>query len=69
MTSSQEAINAEVNLNIVYIKDKLKEIGDKLDNKYVTHEEFAPYKNIMYGLVSVILLSVLGAVLNVVISK
>ena len=37
--------------------------------EYVTHEEFQPVKLIVYGMVSVILLSVLGAIITLIVNK
>lgn len=49
-----------------YIRRDLDEIKLKLDGSYVTKEEFAPIKKIVYGLVSIILVGVVGALVGLV---
>lgn len=51
------------------IKDDVKEIKDKLEKDYITKEEFDPVKKIVYGLVSLILIAVVGALVALVIIK
>lgn len=53
--------------SIVDTNERLKEIADKLDNAYVTKEAFNPVKSIVYGLVGLILVSVVGALLYMVV--
>jgi len=59
--------------DVLYMRDKLDELGEKLDKKYVTQDEFKaklePMSKIVYGLVAVILTTVVGALLSVVINK
>lgn len=59
--------------DVVYMRDKLDELSEKLDEKYVTQDEFKaklePMSKIVYGLVAVILTTVVGALLSVVINK
>lgn len=61
-----------------YVNEKLDNIEKKIDTisrrqeeEYITKEEFKtkfdPVKNIVYGLVSTVLVTVLGAVLSLVI--
>ena len=49
-----------------YIQKDIAEIKEKLDNKYVTKEEFSTVKAICYSLVGVICLTAIGAILKVV---
>lgn len=60
---------AVINSNIVDIKEDLRDIKNKLEADYVTRQEFDPVKKIVYGLVSVILLAVVGALVTLVINK
>lgn len=53
--------------SIIDTNDRLKEIASKLDNAYVTKEAFNPVKSIVYGLVALILVSVVGALLYMVV--
>lgn len=55
--------------SIVDTNERLKEIKDRLDTKFVTVEAFTPVRNVVYGLVSLILVAIVGALLAVVIQK
>lgn len=46
----------------------LDEILRRLDAQYVTKAEFCPVRQVVYGLVSLILIGVVGAVIGLVIS-
>lgn len=50
-----------------YIKEKLNEVDSKVSTHYVTKTEFEPIKNIVYGLVSLILIAVVGALVALVV--
>ena len=52
-----------------YIKKDIQEIKDSLSKHYVSNAEFAPVRNIAYGLVTVILLGVLTEVLNLLLKS
>lgn len=58
---------AVLETNMVYIKEKLDDIDKKVSSGYVSKEEFEPIKKIVYGLVSLILTAVVGAVVALVI--
>lgn len=49
------------------VQEAIKETNTKLDNKYVTIEEFRLVRNIVYGLVAMILTTVFAAILKLVI--
>lgn len=51
------------------IQEKVVNIETKLEKDYVTQDQFAPIRSIVYGLVSVILLTVVGALLALVILR
>jgi len=51
---------------IEYIARDINDIKSKLEKNYVTRDEFAPIKQIVYGMVSVILLAVVGAIVALV---
>lgn len=55
--------------DIEYIKAQVNQINMKLDENYVTQDEFDPIKKIVYGMVSVILLAVLGAIVALVVRE
>lgn len=50
-----------------YIKEKLNDIDTKVSSGYVTKEEFEPIKKIVYGMVSIILTAVIGAIVVLVV--
>lgn len=58
-----------IKLQLDYIQRDIKEIKDSLKADYVKREEFLPVKNIVYGLVSVILVAVIGALITLVIKQ
>lgn len=53
--------------NIEYIKTDIVEIKNQLKAEYVTREEYAPVKKLVYGMVGVILVAVVGALLALII--
>lgn len=58
--------------DISYIKKDISEIKDSikdLSDKYVTKEEFAPIKNIVYGMVGLILTAALVAMMKFIFIK
>jgi len=55
--------------DVKYIKDKVDNIEDKLESNYITREEFAPVKLIVYCMVGLILTSVILALLALIITK
>jgi hypothetical protein len=58
---------AVIKNDIGYIKKEVDEIKGLVQTKYVTKEEFLPIKNLVYGMVAVIMTGVIGAVLALVI--
>lgn len=52
-----------------YIEGEVKEIIQKLQSSYVTQDQFEPVKKVVYGLVTIILLAVVGALVGLVILK
>lgn len=48
------------------VKNDVREIKDRLEKDYVSQDQFTPVKNIAYGLVSTILLAVIGALVELV---
>jgi len=51
------------------LEKDIKEISAKLDRDYVSRDEFAPIKRIVYGMVSIILVASVVAMVNLVILK
>lgn len=58
---------AEFGRDMVYVKDKLDTINDKISHGYVTKEEFDPIKRLVYGTVGLVLISFMVAILALVV--
>jgi hypothetical protein len=58
---------AVIKTNVEYIKNEVTEIKCKLEKDFVTNDQFDPIKKIVYGMVSLVLVAVVGAVLALVI--
>ena len=59
--------NTAVILNdLSYIKRDVKEIKDTLKKDYVTRSEFEPIKNVVYGVVGLMLTGVVGALITLI---
>lgn len=66
----EEARSIEVVANdIHYIRRDVEEIKSKLEKEYVTQDQFDPIKKIVYGLVSVILTTVVVGLLMIVVKN
>lgn len=59
----------EINTKLERVIEDIGKLFDALDTKYVTKDEFAPVKSLVYGLVALILTTVFGALLLLVITK
>lgn len=67
---TQMAVDQAVMLNkLSNVEDKVESISQKMEKDFVTQDQFEPVKKIVYGLVSVILLAVVGALVGLVILK
>ena len=51
------------------IKNKVDDICDDVERKYVSKTEFDPIKRLVYGAVSLILVAVIGAVIGLVVLR
>jgi Flp pilus assembly protein TadD len=69
MTASMQTQIAVIATKVESIENKVDEIGIKLEGHYVTKEEFDPVKKIIYGVVGLILTSVVGALLALVVLR
>ena len=67
MVSEREPTGLEVKID--YIIDRVKDIEQKLEMKYVSQDEFKPVKTIVFGMVAIILTSVVVALIALIISK
>lgn len=64
---SDETKLAVIQTDLTYIKEKLNAVDNKVSSHYVSKEEFEPIKKIVYGLVSLILVAVVGALVALVV--
>lgn len=64
---SDETKLAVIATDLTYIKEKLNAVDQKVSTHYVSKEEFEPIKKIVYGLVSLILIAVVGALVALVV--
>ena len=55
--------------DIGYIKKTVEETKKLIEDKYVTKAEFDPIKRIVYGVVSLILIGVVGALISLVVRR
>jgi hypothetical protein len=58
---------AVIQNDLTYIKEKMNAIDLKVSSGYVSKEEFEPVRKIVYGLVSIILIAVIGALVALVV--
>ncbi len=65
--ASEETKLALLQNDITYIKEKLNAVDSKVSSSYVSKEEFDPIKKIVYGMVSLILIAVVGALVALVV--
>lgn len=64
---SEETKLAVIQTDLTYIKEKLNTVDQKVSTHYVSKDEFEPIKKIAYGLVSLILVAVVGAMVALVV--
>lgn len=53
---------AEMGRDMVYVKETVNSINDKVSHGYVTKEEFYPIKRMVYTTITALILSVVGAI-------
>lgn len=64
---SDETKLAVIQTDLTYIKEKLNAVDQKVSTHYVSKEEFEPIRKIVYGMVSLILIAVVGALVALVV--
>lgn len=52
--------------DIGLIKESVNKIEGRLENKYVTQDQFEPVKKLVYGMVGLILIGVVGSLLALI---
>jgi hypothetical protein len=66
--TSDDTVKLAVMANdMTYLKNAVDSIDKKISSGYVTKEEFDPIKRIVYGLISLVLVAVVGALLALVV--
>lgn len=50
--------------DVEYIKSEVDKISAKLDTSFVTKQEFQPVKQITFGMISIVVVSVFGAIVS-----
>lgn len=58
-----------IDVKLEFIIKELDEIKLKLEKNYVSQEEFKPVKSLVYGMVSIILTTVVLALVALIINK
>ncbi len=66
MSEASETKMALVEQKLDYVKEKVDKIDENVSTHYVSREEFEPIKKLTYGLVGLILASVVGALISLV---
>ena len=67
MTDDDRINNALLKKDLEYIKLQVDQLREDIHSEYVRKSEFQPVQKIVYGLVSLILISVVGALLALII--
>lgn len=70
MSESEEKVTiAVMNTKLEALTAKVDIIGTKLDNHYVTKEEFWAVKTLVYGFAGLVLMAAVGALINLVVKQ
>lgn len=67
MSQSEETQFALINQKLGTIEETLHAIVTKLENHYVTQDQFKPVKAIVYGQTALILTAVIGGIIRLVV--
>lgn len=67
--SAAHILAESTRIDLGYIKSDIAEIKQRLDNKYVSVEVFEPVKRVVYGIVTLMLVAVVGGILALIIKK
>lgn len=66
---NKETTLALIEQDLKYIKESVDAMSQRLDKNYVTLDQFAPVKSIVYGMVGLILSSIVVALIALIIRK
>ena len=67
MTKDESETLAVLANDVAHIKADIAEIKQSMINSYITRVEFEPVKKVVYGLVTIVLIAVVGALVALVI--
>ena len=62
-----EADFARMQADVTHIKDDVAEIKTDLNQRFVTKDQFTPVRNLVYGVVSLMLIGVVTGLLTLVV--
>lgn len=66
--TSESVANIKLIANdLTYVRADVTEIKKKLEDKYVTQDQFAPVQKLVYGLVAVLGIAVVGGIIKLII--
>ena len=60
---------AKLENSMEYIKHSVEDIVHKLEKNYVTQDQFEPIKRLVYGVVTLVLVAVVGAIMALIIKR
>ncbi len=67
---ANEAVEAAlIKKDLEYIKRQVDGINRRIESNYITRVEFQPIQKLVYGMVGLILVSVVGALISLVVMK
>lgn len=67
---TQMAVDQAVILNkITNVERRVENIEKKIESEYVTQDQFAPVKNVVFGMVGIILTAVIGGLVGLIVIK
>jgi len=64
---SQDDMKTNFEKDLGELKTSIRDLISKIDGNYVTRTEFLPVRAIVYGLISLIVLAVVGAIISLVV--
>lgn len=67
LTQSMNRIERKIDNLDAKLDDKISSVYKKMNDDYVTCKEFEPVKHIAFGLIAIIVVTVLGAILYLVV--
>jgi hypothetical protein len=66
---SEKSQQSSIDVKLDYIQRDISDIKQTLKQDYITREEFDPIKKLVYGTVSIFLITIVGAIAALVLKK